>query len=110
LLSELIFEDILKSQTKVRHRDSKGDYDFNCLLDGAPWKTANHALTLEIISPLGDEYDRMHEATCILRSTESSGRAIIRMAEGHRLYEELTLYLQIEKYIISPKPTKLRRH
>ena len=25
------------------------------------------------------------------------------MAEGQRLYEELTLYLQIEKYIISPK-------
>ncbi|MFI3185912.1 MAG: hypothetical protein QX198_08020, partial [Methylococcaceae bacterium] len=55
------------------------------------------------ISPLGDDYERMHEATCILRSTESTGRAIIRMAEGIRLYEELTLYLQIEKYIISPK-------
>lgn len=25
------------------------------------------------------------------------------MAEGQRLYEELTLYLQIEKYIVSPK-------
>ena len=103
LLSELIFEDILRGQNKVRHRVSKGDYDFNRLLDSAPWKTANHALTLEIISPLGDDYDRMHEATCILRSTESTGRAIIRMAEGTRLYEELTLYLQIEKYIISPK-------
>lgn len=38
-----------------------------------------------------------------MRSSESTGRAIIRMAEGQRLYEELTLYLQIEKYIISPK-------
>ena len=103
LLSELVFEDILRGQTKVRHRDTKGDYDFNRLLDGAPWKTANHTLTLEILSPLGDDYERMHEATCIMRSSESSGRAIIRMAEGQRLYEELTLYLQIEKYIISPK-------
>jgi hypothetical protein len=103
LLSELVFEDILKGQTKVRHRDTKGDYDFNRLLDGAPWKTANHTLTLEILTPLGDDYERMHEATCIMRSSESSGRAIIRMAEGQRLYEELTLYLQIEKYIISPK-------
>ena len=103
LLSELVFEDILKGQTKVRHRDTKGDYDFNRLLDGAPWKTANHTLTLEILSPLGDDYERMHEATCIMRSSESTGRAIIRMAEGQRLYEELTLYLQIEKYIISPK-------
>ena len=103
LLSELVYEDILKSQNKVRHRDSKGDYDFNRLLDGAPWKTVSHALTLEIITPLSEDYDRMHEATCILRSVESTGRAIIRMAEGNRLYEELTLYLQIEKYIISPK-------
>lgn len=103
LLSELIFEDILRSQTKVRHRDSKGDYDFNRLLDGAPWKTANHVLTLEVLSPLGDDYDRMQEATCIMRSAEGTGRAILRMAEGHRLYEELNLYLQIEKYIISPK-------
>ena len=103
LLSELVFEDILRAQTKVRHWDTKGDYDFNRLLDGAPWKTANHALTLEILTPLGDDYDRMHEATCIMRSSESTGRAIICMAEGHRLYEELTLYLQIEKYIVSPK-------
>jgi hypothetical protein len=103
LLSELIFEDILRSQNKVRHRDTKGDYEFNRQLDGAPWKTASHALTLEVLSPLGDDYERLQEAACILRSTEGTGRAIIRMAEGQRLYEELTLYLQIEKYIISPK-------
>lgn len=106
LLSELIFEEILRGQIKVRHRDTKADYDFNRLLDGAPWKTANHTLTLEILSPLGDDYERMHEATCIMRSAESTGRAIIRMAEGQRLYEELTLYLQIEKYIISPKASQ----
>jgi len=103
LLSELVFEDILRGQTKVRHRDTKGDYDFNRLLDGVPWKTPNHTLKLEILSPLGDDYERMHEATCIMRSSESTGRAIIRMAEGQRLFEELTLYLQIEKYIVSPK-------
>jgi hypothetical protein len=103
LLSELIFEDILRSQNKVRHRDTKGDYEFNRLLDGAPWKTANHTLTLEVLTPLGDDYEKMHEATCTMRSAEGTGRAIIRMAEGQRLYEELTLYLQIEKYIISPK-------
>ncbi len=103
LLSELIFEDILRSQNKVRHRDTKADYDFNRLLDGAPWKMASHALTLEVISPLGDDYEKMQEATCIMRSAEGTGRAIIRMAEGQRLFEELNLYLQIEKYIISPK-------
>ena len=104
LLAELIFDEIFKNQTKVRHKDTKSDYDFNRYLDGMPFKNvSDNALTLEIITPLGDDYANMAEATCILRSSEVKGRAIIRMAECNRLYEEMTLYLQIEKYVGSPK-------
>ncbi|MEF8754482.1 MAG: BREX system P-loop protein BrxC [Accumulibacter sp.] len=103
LLSELIYDDLLGGQTKVRHRDTKADYDFNRLLDGAPWKNASHPLSLEIATPLGDDYELLSEARCILRSSESGGRALIRTAEGDRLDIELTLYLQIEKCIDSPK-------
>jgi hypothetical protein len=103
LLSELIYDDILGGQTKVRHKDTKADYEFNRLLDGAPWKNASHPLSLEIATPLGDDYELLSEAKCILRSSESGGRALIRTAEGDRLDIELTLYLQIEKYIDSPK-------
>jgi hypothetical protein len=103
LLSELVFDDILGGQTKVRHKDTKADYEVNRLLDGAPWKNASHPLTLEIVSPLGDDYESLTDAKCILRSSESGGRALIRLAEGERLDIELSLYLQIEKYIESPK-------
>ena len=103
LLSELIYDDILGGQTKVRHKDTKADYEFNRLLDGAPWKNASHPLSLEIATPLGDDYELLSEARCILRSSESGGRVLIRTAEGDRLDIELTLYLQIEKYIDSPK-------
>jgi hypothetical protein len=103
LLSELIFDDILSGQTKVRHKDTKADYEINRFLDGAPWKNASHALTLEIITPLGDDYEALTEAKCILRSSEGGGRALIRTEEGDRLDIELTLYLQIEKFIDSPK-------
>ncbi|MDD5403801.1 MAG: BREX system P-loop protein BrxC [Sulfuricella sp.] len=103
LLCELLFDDILEQKTKVRHRDTKADYEINRLLDGAPWKNANHELTLEILSPLGDDYERFNEAQCILRSSEGIGRALIRLAEGNRFDIELTLYQQIEKYIDSPK-------
>ena len=105
LLSELIYDDILGGQTKVRHKDTKADYEFNRLLDGAPWKNASHPLSLEIATPLGDDYELLSEARCILRSSESGGRVLIRTAEGDRLDIELTLYLQIEKYIDSPKAT-----
>ncbi len=102
-LCDFIYDDILGGQTKVRHKDTKADYEFNRLLDGAPWKNASHPLCLEIVTPLGDDYEILTEAKCILRSSESGGRALIRTAEGSRLDVELTLYLQIEKYIESPK-------
>ncbi|MBP6613765.1 MAG: BREX system P-loop protein BrxC, partial [Aquabacterium sp.] len=38
LMAELVFEEILSGQTKVRHRETKADYDFNRLLDGAPYR------------------------------------------------------------------------
>ncbi len=102
-LAKLIFEDIFKDQTKVRHRDTKADYEFNRLLDGAPWRQASHTLSFEVLTPLGDDYERLQPARCILRSSEGDGRAIVRLAEGERLDIELVLYLQIEKYIVSPK-------
>jgi len=103
LLCEMVFDDLLSGQTKVRHKETRADYEFNRLLDGAPWKNASHPLSLEIITPLGDDYELLGEAKCILRSHDSGGRAIIRLAEGDRVDIELTLYLQIEKYIASPK-------
>lgn len=103
LLADLIYDDILGGATKVRHKETKADYEFNRLLDGAPWKNATHPLSLEVVSPLGDDYESLSDAKCILRSSESGGRALIRMAEGDRLDIELSLYLQIEKYIDSPK-------
>ena len=103
LLAELMFDEILSNQTKVRHRATKADYEFNRLLDGAPWRNANHTLNLEILTPLGDDYEKLQPAKCILRSSEGTGRAIVRMSEGSRLDVELLTYLQIEKYIVSPK-------
>ena len=105
LLNELVFDDILGGQTKVRHRATKADYEFNRLLDGVPYRQANQTLSLEVLTPLGDEYERLHIANCILRSSEANGRVIVRLSEGegNRLDIELALYLQIEKYIVSPK-------
>lgn len=103
LLAELVFDEIFNTQNKVRHRETKGDYEFNRLLDGAPYKQVNQTLILEVLTPLGDDYEKLHTARCILRSSEGDGRAIIRLGEGTRLDIELALYLQIEKYIVSPK-------
>lgn len=103
LLADILFEEILGGQAKVRHRDTKADYEFNRLLDGAPYRTANHPLTLDVRTPLGDEYEMLKPDRCILLSAEGHGKTLIRLAEGERLDSELTQYQQIEKYIGSPK-------
>jgi len=103
LVSELIFEELLNGQTKVRHRETKSDYEFNRLLDGSPWRQANQGLSFEVLSPIGAEYEMLTEARCIGRSVEGVGRAILRMATDARIDVELRTYLQIEKYIVGPK-------
>jgi len=113
LLAEIVFDEILGGQTKVRHRDTRADYEFNRLLDGAPYRQANHPLSLDIRSPLGDDYESLKSDRCIMLSAEGNGKALIRMGEGTRLDIELTLYRQIEKYVDSPKasaaPPSLRK-
>jgi hypothetical protein len=103
LVSELVFDEVLAGQTKVRHRETKTDYEFNRLLDGAPWRQANQQLTLEVLSPVGGDYELLTEPKCIGRSAEGAGRAILRMANDARVDVELRTYVQIEKYIASPK-------
>lgn len=100
LLCELIYDEILGGTTKIRHRETKGDYEINRLLDSAPWKNANHELSLEIVTPLGDDYEVMTDAKAVLRSVD---RALIRLAESNRFDIELALFLQIDKFIDSPK-------
>lgn len=99
LVAELVYDEILGGQTKVRHRDTKSDYEFNRLLDGAPYKQANQELTFELLSPVSADYEFMTDARLIGRSHEGKGRAILRMANDSRVDVEIRTYLQIEKYI-----------
>lgn len=99
-LGSLMFDEVLKGKNKVRHRDSKGDFEFNRLLDGKPWRATSHELTLEIITELGDDYSRYSDAHCRLL-TSGSARAILKLAPGVRLYEELLTYLKVDQYIAS---------
>jgi hypothetical protein len=98
-LADFVFEEVWKSQTKVRHKNSKADYEFNRLLDGKPWKSAHHELSLELITELHDEYPLYTEAKCRLYSGGNPSRIILRLGQGERLYEELQTYLKIEQFI-----------
>jgi uncharacterized protein VirK/YbjX len=98
-LADLVFEDVWKSQVKVRHKNSKADYEFNRLLDGKPYKAAHHELSLELITELHDEYTLYTDAKCRLYSGGNPNRILLRLEQGERLYEELQTYLKIEQFI-----------
>jgi hypothetical protein len=98
MLSELLFEDVFAGQSRIRYKLNKTDYDFNRLLDTVPYKSANHELTLEVISPLNDDYVRFDEARCINRSSESLG-ALIYISDDKAIGTELRTWLQVDKYV-----------
>lgn len=100
-LASLVFEEAFKGQTKVRHRESKGDYEFNRRLDGRPFKNSSHELTLDLITELNDEYGMYTDAKCRMQSIALPGHAILKLGKGERLYEELQIFMKVEQYIAS---------
>lgn len=97
-LAELVFDQVWKGNTKVRHRDSKADYEFNRLLDGRPYRNTSHDLSVQVITPLSDDYALYNDSKCRLISGQP-GQAIIRLEQGERLYEELQMLLKVDNYI-----------
>ena len=104
-LSDLLFDQVLEGRSKVRHRDSKADYDFNRWLDAKPYRNTNHELTFEIISPLNDDAAFFNDSKCRLYSAAATGRVILVLGHGERLYEELQMYLKVETYITAKSET-----
>jgi len=103
-LSELIYDEVLKGQTKYRYKENRRDYGFNRFCDGHPHGSKiDQELSVEIISPLNDEYGFFIPGKCIMRSAEDGGRIVIRLPDdtesGKELGRELRTYLQTLKYI-----------
>jgi hypothetical protein len=103
-LCELVYDEALKGQTKYRYKANRRDYGFNRFCDGYPHGSKlDQELSVEVISPLNDEYSYYVPGKCIIRSTEDGGRIVIRLSEeselGKDLSRELRTYLQTQKYI-----------
>jgi len=99
LLREIIYEDVLKGKTKHRFDQYKSDYAFNRLCDGVPYGTrGEHDLTLEVITPLNDQYSLFSDSRCIIYTSEPP-RALLKLPDNKDLLRELRTYVQTDKYI-----------
>jgi hypothetical protein len=102
MLSEIIYEEVLKGDKKHRYQPNRRDYEFNRFCDGLAQGSVNHELTVEVITPLNEEFEAFNQAKCIGFSSTDGGRALIKLtksADSAELARELRTYLQTEKYV-----------
>jgi hypothetical protein len=99
-LAELLFEDVMKDAAKHRYQVNKKDFVFNRLCDGVPaGSRSEQNLTLEVITPLNDDFQMYNPAKCALQSSEDGGRIIVKLPDNRELTAELRMYLQTDRYV-----------
>jgi hypothetical protein len=100
LLSELVFDEVLKGDNKHRYQINKKDYGYNRLCDGHVYgSNVQQELTVEIVSPFSEDYSLYTDAKCIGQSTEGGGRVFLKLEDNKALGLELRALLQADKYI-----------
>jgi hypothetical protein len=100
VLAELIFTEVLGDVNKFKYKPYRRDYDLTRLCDGHPFTSKVDAeLTVEIISPLHDEYSLFSESKCIMHSHEHEGRLVLRLGDTQDWDRELQVLVKTEKYI-----------
>ncbi len=99
LLSEVIYDDVLRGINKHRFKANRKDYGFNRFCDDQPFGTVNNELIIEVLSPLSDDYGLYNPPKCIGRSFEDGGRVLIKLRDEKELGREVRAWIQTKKYI-----------
>jgi hypothetical protein len=99
LLSEIIFDEVLKGDNKHKYLANRKDYSFNRFCDGQVFGRVDSDLTVEVITPLNDDFSSYNPAKCIGQSASDAGRALIKLSDNAELGKELRTFLQSNKFI-----------
>ena len=100
-IASLIFEEAYKDDNKFRYPINKRDFPFNRICDGQVFgNNAGHDLTIEVITPLNDDYLAYNSAKGVMQSASNNGGCVvIKMSDNTELGRELRTLLQTDKYI-----------
>lgn len=100
LLAELVFDEVYKGDNKFRYPFNKRDYGYNRICDNQFYgNKADHDLTIEVITPLNDDYQSYNATRCVMQSANNGGCVVIKLADNQELGRELLTLLQTDKYI-----------
>ncbi len=100
LVSELIFDEVLKGQRKHKYTANRMDFPFNRRCDGFPvGNQMDGALLVSVLTPLADAYEAAKDHQCVLDSTQDGGHVLIRLDDHESLGRELRASLKTDKYL-----------
>lgn len=107
MISDVIYQDIFKDARKHRLVANGKDYDYNRVCDGIFRGNANAEITVEIVSPLNEDYGHWDDTRCIMETADGSGKVVFKLKESGMLRREVESYKRTEKYVLMKDPNSL---
>ncbi len=105
LVSDIIFQDIFRDARKHRLAINRKDYDYNRVCDGVFRGNASADITVEVISPLHEDYARWDNTRCIMETADGTGKVVFKLKDDAALGREIAIYKRTEKYVLQKDPT-----
>jgi len=99
-LSEMLFDEILRRQTKYRYPENKQDFPIARYCNGHPRDGSLEAdLILKIISPLDLNYETYSHDQACRTASNNEGAILIKLPNHDRIYDELRTFIQTARFI-----------
>jgi len=94
-LAEEAYDNVIQD-TKLRFEDNKQDYSFTRRLDGQVYRKREFDLALHIASPFHESHG---DPTSLVAQSMGKAELLIILPDDSRLFSDLRLWLQTQKYI-----------
>jgi len=105
LVSDIIFQDIFRDARKHRLSSNGKDYEYNRACDGVFRGNASADITVEVISPLHEDYGHWDNTRCIMETADGTGKLIFKLKDDPVLGREISTYKRSEKYVLQKDPS-----
>jgi hypothetical protein len=104
LVSDIIFQDIFRDSRKHRLASNGKDYEYNRVCDGVFRGNAGADITVEIVSPLHEDYAHWDNTRCIMETADGTGKVVFKLKDDAALGREIATYKRTEKYVLQKDP------
>lgn len=99
-LSEIIFDDVLRRQSKYRYPENKQDFPIARYCNGHPRDGSLQAdLILKVISPLDLSYEQYSHDQACRTASNNEGAILVKLPAHDRIYDELRTSIQTARFI-----------